>query len=77
MSDLVKTGNEIIHDAWEPREVNEQNKILNIKYLVLPFGLDTIQTMLLSNSDENGNLKVSDVFSVFARFKKEHGIKEE
>ena len=47
MSDLVKTGNEIIHDAWEPREVNEQNKILNIKYLVLPFGLDTIQTMLL------------------------------
>jgi len=73
MSDLVKTGNEIIHDAWEPREVNEQNKILNIKYLILPSGLDVLDEMLKEEFRKN-NMIFQIIPSVFARFKKENKI---
>jgi len=86
MSDLVKTGQEIEELKKYLLECTYENckKLDDTKYLVLPSGLDTLERMLKEELSKvsMGSLNEIEIFddivsSVFARFKKEHGIKEE
>jgi len=81
MSDLVKTGNEIqvfLNLLW--KDDGLENKLYDEesakKYLVLPSGLDVLEEML-KEEFKNRGMANDDITYVFARFKKEHGIKEE
>ena len=70
MSDLVKTASEAFYSAKTHKE------LMLDKFLVLPSGLDELGRILKEDLDSWGHsYKVVD--DVFARFKKEHGIKEE
>ena len=78
MSELVKTASEAFYSAKTHKE------LMLDKFLVLPSGLDTLERMLKEELSKvsMGSLNEIEIFddivsSVFARFKKEHGIKEE
>ena len=91
MSDLVKTETELIKTAEEIAghyiflQYNEgienpkygsSEEFGKVPFLVLPSGLDVLEEML-KEEFKNRGMANDDITSVFARFKKEHGIKEE
>jgi hypothetical protein len=92
MSDLVKTSLEIqimLEDTLGS-ERNVHLKQMEKKFLVLPQGLDKLEEMLKKEIQNEIDRRASigysssalydaltSISSVFARFKKEHGIKEE
>jgi hypothetical protein len=92
MSDLVKTGKEIAESKENLLECTYENckKLDSAKYLVLPQGLDKLEEMLKKEIQNEIDRRASigysssvlydaltSISSVFARFKQEHGIKEE
>ena len=82
MSDLVKTADEIYEELRKSWKIDTEEKydyLASSKFLVLPQGLDSLEEMLkkelrLLNDDRFSDDRDVIVSSVFARFKKEHGV---
>jgi len=73
---IIKTGYEIIQSQYNYRFIVE--KLEKEKFLVLPSGLNCLEEMLKDRFEKETDFPFQFFISdVFARFKKEHGIKEE